>query len=130
MLMSPSSTMSTFLADVRDTTHPERNSKHGPLPQLLLAMTLLTGLVDAFSFLVLGHVFVANITATSCSWGLPWSGCPVSRSWHQSWPWRRSGAVPSSVAKSARDWGAPRSVAQHCSLDPSCSSRLRSSSPP
>ena len=34
----------------------------GPLPELLLAMTVVTGLVDAFSYLSLGHVFVANMT--------------------------------------------------------------------
>jgi uncharacterized membrane protein YoaK (UPF0700 family) len=28
----------------------------------MVAMTLVTGLVDAFSYLVLGHVFVANMT--------------------------------------------------------------------
>jgi len=37
-------------------------SAHGPLPQLLVVMTVTTGLVDAFSYLVLGHVFVANMT--------------------------------------------------------------------
>lgn len=35
---------------------------HGPLPVLLVGMTVVTGLVDAFSYLVLGHVFVANMT--------------------------------------------------------------------
>lgn len=35
---------------------------HGPLPALLLALTLLAGVVDAASFLGLGHVFVANMT--------------------------------------------------------------------
>ncbi|GAA1993158.1 DUF1275 family protein [Catenulispora subtropica] len=35
---------------------------HGPLPVLLLSLTVMTGLVDAFSYLVLGHVFVANMT--------------------------------------------------------------------
>jgi len=35
---------------------------HGPLPGLLLALTLVTGLVDAISYLSLGHVFVANMT--------------------------------------------------------------------
>ena len=35
---------------------------HGPLPFLLVALTLMTGLVDAFSYLALGHVFVANMT--------------------------------------------------------------------
>ena len=39
--------------------HDER---HGPLPTLLLALTMLTGLVDAISYLTLGHVFVANMT--------------------------------------------------------------------
>ena len=34
----------------------------GPLPVLLLGMTVLTGLVDAFSYLSLAHVFVANMT--------------------------------------------------------------------
>lgn len=34
----------------------------GPLPALLLPMTFVTGLVDAFSYLLLSHVFVANMT--------------------------------------------------------------------
>ncbi len=36
--------------------------RHGPLPVLLLALTVVTGLVDAISFLRLGHVFVSNMT--------------------------------------------------------------------
>jgi uncharacterized membrane protein YoaK (UPF0700 family) len=39
--------------------HDER---HGPLPALLLALTVVTGLVDAVSILSLGRVFVANMT--------------------------------------------------------------------
>jgi uncharacterized membrane protein YoaK (UPF0700 family) len=35
---------------------------HGPLPALLICLTVVTGLVDAFSYLRLGHVFVANMT--------------------------------------------------------------------
>jgi uncharacterized membrane protein YoaK (UPF0700 family) len=35
---------------------------HGPLPAILVALTVVTGLVDAFSYLSLGHVFVANMT--------------------------------------------------------------------
>ena len=35
---------------------------HGPLPALLLAMTVLVGVVDAVSILSLGRVFVANMT--------------------------------------------------------------------
>jgi uncharacterized membrane protein YoaK (UPF0700 family) len=54
--------MTAFLTDVRQTLVPGRDSKFGPLPPLLLAMTVVTGLVDSFSYLVLGHVFVANMT--------------------------------------------------------------------
>ena len=35
---------------------------NGPLPLLLVCLTVVTGLVDAFSYLALGHVFVANMT--------------------------------------------------------------------
>lgn len=38
------------------------SSRHGPLPVLLVGLTIVTGLVDAFSYLSLGHVFVANMT--------------------------------------------------------------------
>jgi uncharacterized membrane protein YoaK (UPF0700 family) len=34
----------------------------GPLPGLLVVLTVVTGLVDAFSYLSLSHVFVANMT--------------------------------------------------------------------
>src|SRR5205085_7603154 len=51
-----------FLAELRETIVPKLDARHGPLPPLLLAMTLVTGLVDAFSYLALGHVFVANMT--------------------------------------------------------------------
>jgi uncharacterized membrane protein YoaK (UPF0700 family) len=36
--------------------------RHGPLPLLLLVMTLVTGLLDAVSYLALDHVFVGNMT--------------------------------------------------------------------
>jgi uncharacterized membrane protein YoaK (UPF0700 family) len=54
--------MNTFLTEVRETLVPGRSTPFGPLPPLLVAMTVVTGLVDAFSYLVLGHVFVANMT--------------------------------------------------------------------
>jgi len=54
--------MTTFLADTRATIAPPRDGKDGLLPPLLVALTAVTGLVDAFSYLVLGHVFVANMT--------------------------------------------------------------------
>lgn len=54
--------MNTFLTEVRETLAPGRTDRFGPLPPLLVAMTVLTGLVDSFSYLLLGHVFVANMT--------------------------------------------------------------------
>jgi uncharacterized membrane protein YoaK (UPF0700 family) len=54
--------LSTFLTDTRETVAPSRGTKDGLLPPLLVALTVVTGLVDSFSYLVLGHVFVANQT--------------------------------------------------------------------
>jgi uncharacterized membrane protein YoaK (UPF0700 family) len=39
-----------------------KDARHGPLPAMLLVLTLVTGIVDAVSYLTLGHVFVANMT--------------------------------------------------------------------
>ena len=50
--------------------------RDGPLPPLLVAMTLVTGLVDAFSYLVLGHVFVANMTGNVVFLGFALAGAP------------------------------------------------------
>ena len=49
-------------SEAAGTVWPRRDSVDGPLPPLLLALTLVTGLVDATSYLKLGHVFVANMT--------------------------------------------------------------------
>jgi uncharacterized membrane protein YoaK (UPF0700 family) len=68
--------MSTFFTEVRQTLAPRGDAKHGPLPPLLVAMTLVTGLVDAFSYLVLGHVFVANMTGNVVFLGFALAGAP------------------------------------------------------
>src|SRR3984957_9939043 len=65
-----------FLSDIRATVLPDRTGKHGPLPPLLISMTLVTGLVDAFSYLVLGHVFVANMTGNVVFLGFALAGVP------------------------------------------------------
>lgn len=39
-----------------------QDERNGPLPALLFVLTMVTGLVDAVSYLKLGHVFVANMT--------------------------------------------------------------------
>jgi uncharacterized membrane protein YoaK (UPF0700 family) len=68
--------MSAFFTDVRQTILPEKGTKFGPLPPLMVAMTLVTGLVDAFSYLVLGHVFVANMTGNVVLLGFALVGTP------------------------------------------------------
>lgn len=52
MSSAPSTDPAAGHADERD----------GPLPALLLVLTFTTGVVDAVSYLGLGHVFVANMT--------------------------------------------------------------------
>jgi uncharacterized membrane protein YoaK (UPF0700 family) len=49
---------------------------HGPLPQILLGLTLLTGVVDAVSVLALGRVFVANMTGNIVFIGFALAGAP------------------------------------------------------
>ncbi|HEV3329289.1 MAG TPA: YoaK family protein [Acidimicrobiales bacterium] len=68
--------MTAFLADLRSTLHPARTDALGPLPPLLVALTIATGLVDAFSYLVLGHIFVANMTGNVLFLGLSLVGAP------------------------------------------------------
>jgi uncharacterized membrane protein YoaK (UPF0700 family) len=65
-----------FLTGVRETIVPAPGARHGPLPPLLLALTVVTGLVDAFSYLVLGHVFVANMTGNVVFLGFALVGAP------------------------------------------------------
>jgi uncharacterized membrane protein YoaK (UPF0700 family) len=50
--------------------------KHGPLPALLLALTVATGLIDAVSILALGRVFVANMTGNIVFIGFALAGAP------------------------------------------------------
>src|SRR3989440_10789149 len=52
------------------------DERHGPLPLLLLVLTMITGLVDAFSYLALGHVFVANMTGNVVFLGFAVAGAP------------------------------------------------------
>jgi uncharacterized membrane protein YoaK (UPF0700 family) len=66
--------VTTFFADVRHTLVPGADDRHGPLPPLLVGLTLVTGLVDAYSYLVLGHVFVANMTGNVIFLGFALAG--------------------------------------------------------
>jgi uncharacterized membrane protein YoaK (UPF0700 family) len=62
------------LLDAWRTIAPPAEDPHGPLSPLLLGLTIVTGLIDAFSYLVLGHVFVANMTGNVVFLGFALAG--------------------------------------------------------
>ncbi|POX57250.1 DUF1275 domain-containing protein [Streptomyces sp. Ru71] len=53
---------------------PAGDERHGPLPALLLTLTVVTGLVDAVSYLGLGRVFVGNMTGNVVLMGFALAG--------------------------------------------------------
>src|SRR2546427_12814013 len=63
------------------TVWPGRNARDGPLPPLLLLLTVVTGLVDAASYLKLGHVFVANMTGNAVFLGFAIAGASGLSIW-------------------------------------------------
>ena len=50
------------------------DERDGPLPAMLVALTVLAGIVDACSILRLGHVFVATMTGNLVFVGLAFAG--------------------------------------------------------
>jgi uncharacterized membrane protein YoaK (UPF0700 family) len=52
-------------------------AEHGPLPVVLLGLTVVTGVVDAVSYIALGHVFVANMTGNIVLLGFALAGAPT-----------------------------------------------------
>jgi uncharacterized membrane protein YoaK (UPF0700 family) len=52
----------SVIMDVWRTVVPHKGDKDGPLIPMLIGLTVVSGMVDAFSFLKLGHIFVANVT--------------------------------------------------------------------
>ncbi|MEV1076963.1 YoaK family protein [Streptomyces sp. NPDC050211] len=66
--------MRRLLSDAIRTLVPRAEERHGPLPPLMLTLTVVTGLVDAVSYLALGHVFVANMTGNVVFLGFALAG--------------------------------------------------------
>ncbi|HEY6789479.1 MAG TPA: YoaK family protein [Trebonia sp.] len=64
------------MTPIRRLWHQASGPGWGPLPELLLALTLVTGLVDAVSILALGRVFVANMTGNVVFAGFAIAGAP------------------------------------------------------
>ena len=68
MAASPDSTsapgggLAGALGEAARTLRPRPGDRHGPLVPMMVALTFVTGVVDAVSYLKLGHVFVANMT--------------------------------------------------------------------
>lgn len=54
--------MSEILTDAWRTLVPNPADRHGPLPPMMAALTIVTGFIDSYSYLMLGHVLVANMT--------------------------------------------------------------------
>lgn len=66
--------MSRMLTDAVRGLRPAWGERHGPLPALLLTLTVVTGLVDAVSYLGLGRVFVGNMTGNVAFLGFALGG--------------------------------------------------------
>jgi uncharacterized membrane protein YoaK (UPF0700 family) len=62
--------MMSTLSDAWHSLVPAAGDSHGPLTPLLLVLTVVTGLMDAFGYLVLGQVFLANMTGNVLLLGL------------------------------------------------------------
>jgi uncharacterized membrane protein YoaK (UPF0700 family) len=73
---SPRSPWSTSFRDAWRTIVSGEQDRDRPFPPFLLGLTFVTGLVDAFSYLVLGHVFVANMTGNVVFLALALAGAP------------------------------------------------------
>ncbi|MEV0244244.1 YoaK family protein [Streptomyces sp. NPDC050674] len=68
--------MRRLLTDAANTLVPPKGDRHGPLPPLMLVLTVVTGLIDAVSYLALGRVFVANMTGNVVFLGFALAGAP------------------------------------------------------
>jgi uncharacterized membrane protein YoaK (UPF0700 family) len=64
----------SILRDAKHTLWPPPGDRHGPLAPMLVTLTVVTGLVDAASYLRLGHVFVANMTGNVVFLGFALAG--------------------------------------------------------
>jgi uncharacterized membrane protein YoaK (UPF0700 family) len=64
------------LGELARARWPWTGSGQGPLPPLLVALTVVTGLVDSVSYVALGHVFVANMTGNVVFLGFALAGAP------------------------------------------------------
>ena len=81
---------------------PDRTRPDLPLLYALTSLTVVSGLVDAVSYLGLGHVFTANMTGNVVLLGFATAGAPGF-----SVPRASCRSVPSSSVRSARAGSRP-----------------------
>jgi len=62
------------LREAARTLWPPPGDRHGPLVPMMILLTFVTGVVDAASYLKLGHVFVANMTGNIVFLGFALAG--------------------------------------------------------
>jgi uncharacterized membrane protein YoaK (UPF0700 family) len=62
------------LREAAHTLWPPPGDRHGPLVAMMVVLTFVTGVVDAASYLALGHVFVANMTGNVVFLGFALAG--------------------------------------------------------
>ena len=62
------------LQEAISTLRPPPDDRHGPLMPMFIALTFVTGVVDAASYLKFGHVFVANMTGNIVFLGFALAG--------------------------------------------------------
>lgn len=62
------------MSEVLRSLWPPPEDRHGPLVPAMVVLTVLTGVVDATSYLKLGHVFVANMTGNVVFLGFALAG--------------------------------------------------------
>src|SRR5947199_6096187 len=72
-MVAPSSTA--------DPVGPAKDDRDGSLAPLLFVLTVVTGLVDAVSYLALGHIFVANMTGNVVFLGFAVAGAKGLTVW-------------------------------------------------
>src|ERR1700754_4958455 len=83
------------------------DAEHGPLPALMLVLTVLTGVVDAVSILSLGRVFVANMTGNVVFVGFALAGANGFSLAASLW------ALAGSLAGAAAGWALAARLAAH-----------------
>lgn len=67
-------TKTKMLHRAAERLFPDDTNRYGALPALLVLLTVVSGIVDAVSFLGLGHVFVANMTGNVVFLGFALAG--------------------------------------------------------